>query len=87
MSEISYENHRLCRIAQEICECDLTDGFCTPSRDPTCKCWRYARLAIQGLRRQADPCLKDAWPTFTVDASRMMLIKLCDAVSGKTERL
>lgn len=63
-------NWRLLRIAENICSCVLTDGFCGPKNRPDCRCWTAARVALQGLSQQANPCLADAWPDLTNEEDR-----------------
>ena len=80
-------NWRLLRIANHICVCNLTDGFCNPEGKPECECWTMARLAVQGLRNLADPALKDAWPDLDPIEARAQLYKLCHAILSKRDGL
>lgn len=38
-------------VAMELCQCDLTDGFCDARRNPDCRCWRLARIALKGVEK------------------------------------
>jgi hypothetical protein len=80
-------NWRLERIASELCNCDLTDGFCSPRNVPGCKCWRYAKMAVHGLRNTANPALAEAWPDIPEDKRRPMLNRLCDAILNREDDL
>lgn len=80
-------NWRLLRIAESICSCLLTDGFCGPEHRPDCRCWIAARAALQGLRNQSDPCLEDAWPTMPKEGRRPRMEALCDAIGLKQDDL
>lgn len=86
-------NYRLERIADEICSCELTDGFCGPRNRPGCRCWKLARLAIRGLRTTSNPALRDAWPEYREDDMRDEAIMrgkldaLCNAILNKRDEL
>ena len=78
-------NYRLERIAETICSCDMTDGFCAPRHNPDCRCWRYAKLAVQGLRNTANPALAEAWPDASEDQRRVRLNRLLDAILNRSD--
>jgi hypothetical protein len=80
-------NWRLLRIAENICSCLLTDGFCAPKNRPDCRCWIAARAAVQGLENQADPCLEEAWPNESTEARRARLWSLIRAIRNRHDEL
>lgn len=81
-------NWRLLRIAESICSCLLTDGFCGPKNRPDCRCWIAARAAVDGLRNQSKPCLQEAWPRmFNDDERRGNLNLLVKAILSKDDEL
>jgi len=81
-------NWRLLRIAESICSCVLTDGFCGPKNKPDCRCWTAARAAMDGLKLQANPCLQEAWPrAFNDDERRGNLNLLVRAILTKDDEL
>lgn len=80
-------NWRLLRIAENICSCVLTDGFCGPKHRSDCRCWTAARAALQGLSQQANPCLAEAWPEATEDERRARLDDLVRAIRTKQDGL
>lgn len=81
-------NWRLLRIAESICSCLLTDGFCGPKNKPDCRCWIAARAAVQGLEIQADPALEEAWPSmWNKDERRTRLNQLCKTILTKEDEL
>lgn len=88
MSERPKTNWRLLRIAESICSCLLTDGFCGPKHRPDCRCWIAARAAVNGLSNQANPCLQEAWPRmFNEDERRGNLNMLVKAILTKEDEL
>jgi hypothetical protein len=81
-------NWRLMRVAESICSCLLTDGFCAPKHKPDCRCWAAARAAMEGLRSQSNPCLDEAWPRqFNTDERRGNLNLLVKAILNKEDEL
>jgi hypothetical protein len=54
-------NRRLERVAKEVCDCVLTDGFCIPNRNPRCRCWDVARAAVRGVMNQSNPAMFPGW--------------------------
>lgn len=36
-------------VAEVLCHCDMTDGFCTPRNKEDCRCWRLAAEALRML--------------------------------------
>lgn len=93
-SMTGHNNYRLLRIANELCSCELTDGFCAPQNKPDCRCWRLAQLSVQGLRKQSDPCLADAWAEVVPSRfetneleRRSLLLSLCTAIASKEDEL
>lgn len=88
MSDAPKTNWRLLRIAESICSCLLTDGFCGPKNKPDCRCWIAARAAVNGLSNQANQCLADAWPRqFNDDERRSNLNLLVKAILSKDDEL
>lgn len=87
MGEAPKTNWRLLRIAESICSCLLTDGFCGPRSRPDCRCWTAARAALQGIENQADPVLADAWPNLSEEARRAMLQSLVGAIRLRADEL
>ncbi len=88
MSDAPKTNWRLLRIAESICSCLLTDGFCGPKQRPDCRCWIAARAAVNGLSNQANPCLLEAWPRqFNDDERRGNLNMLVKAILMKEDEL
>lgn len=87
LKSVPIANHRLARIAAKLCTCDLTDGFCMPTWKISCRCWRLARLAVAGVRNQANPVLAEAWPDMTEGEARARLNALCDAISLRVDEL
>lgn len=88
MSDEPVTNWRLLRIAESICNCVMTDGFCGPKHKPDCRCWRAARAAVNGLSLQANPCLAEAWPRmWNEDERRANLDALVDAILTKEDEL
>lgn len=88
MADHPKTNWRLLRIAESICSCLLTDGFCGPKNKPDCRCWIAARAAVNGLSNQATPCLQDAWPRmFNDDERRGNLNLLIKAILSKDDEL
>lgn len=45
----------LALVAEELCVCDMTDGFCTPRNKDMCKCWDRASTLLHesGFSAQA----------------------------------
>lgn len=85
---MSKTNWRLMRVAESICACVLTDGFCIPKNKPDCRCWTAARAAVEGLGNQANPCLDEAWPRmWNTDERRANLNALCKAILTKEDEL
>lgn len=41
-------------VAKNLCECDLTNGFCVATRNPSCRCWRLARIAVKSVGQHLD---------------------------------
>jgi hypothetical protein len=88
MAESPKTNWRLLRIAESICSCLLTDGFCGPKNKPDCRCWIAARAAMNGIINQANPCLLEAWPRmFNDDERRGNLNMLVKAILTKEDEL
>lgn len=80
-------NWRLLRIAESICTCLMTDGFCGPQDKPDCRCWIAAQAAVQGLANQSNPCLKEAWPSLGEYEARERLDALVKAIREKSDEL
>jgi hypothetical protein len=81
-------NWRLLRIAESICSCVLTDGFCGPKNRPDCRCWTAARAAVNGLSNQANGCLDEAWPhAWNTDERRANLDSLVRSILTKDDEL
>lgn len=78
-------NLRILRIAEHICSCVLTDGFCGPKNRPDCRCWVAARAALEGVRAQANPVLSEAWPA--LPDPRDHLEALVDAIRYREDDL
>lgn len=81
-------NWRILRVAESICSCVLTDGFCGPKNKPDCRCWIAARAAVQGLMNQANPVIDEAWPRmWNTDERRANLNALVKAILSKDDEL
>lgn len=81
-------NWRLLRIAESICSCLLTDGFCGPKNKPDCRCWIAARAAVNGFSNQSDPALQEAWPhMWDKNERRARLNQLCNAILRSEDEL
>lgn len=81
-------NWRILRIAESICSCVLTDGFCGPKNRPGCRCWLAARAAVQGLQNQANACIDEAWPRmWNTDERRSNLDALAKAIITAEDEL
>jgi hypothetical protein len=87
MRQPAKTNWRLLRIAEQICSCLLTDGFCGPQNRPDCRCWTAARAAVQGLENQSDPALEAAWPLLGREERRGRLNALVEAIKYKKDEL
>lgn len=88
MTDAPKTNWRLLRIAESICSCLLTDGFCSPKHNQDCRCWIAARAAVNGLSNQATPCLQEAWPRmFNDDERRGNLNLLIKSILAKDDEL
>lgn len=90
MSDKPIANLRLLRIAEEICSCVLTDGFCGPKYRPDCRCWIAARVAVRGLMHQADPCLEQAFASYSsisTEARRSIVESLGRAILERRDEL
>lgn len=84
---MGHNNYPLERIANSICACVLTDGFCSPRHDPDCRCWRAARAAVEGLHSQSDPALQRAWPRMGREDRRAHLNWLCESTLRHKDEL
>jgi len=51
----------LARIAETLCVCDMTDGFCMPSHKPTCRCWGVARAVYRTMLDAPNPVVSAGW--------------------------
>jgi hypothetical protein len=87
-------NLRLLRIAECICSCVLTDGFCGPAHKPKCRCWDAARAAVQGLKNQANPSLVPGWEVthaayLARDKAdpRKVIEAVCDGILARRDEL
>ncbi len=51
----------LARIAETLCVCDMTDGFCLPRNKPQCRCWKLARAVYRTIGDAPNPVLQEGW--------------------------
>ncbi len=87
MTQEIKSNWRLMRVAEQLCICDLTDGFCHPQNKPDCKCWRLAALAMKGIENQSNPALEAAWINEGEEARRARLNALVRSITEATDEL
>jgi hypothetical protein len=80
-------NWRLMRVAEQICQCDLTDGFCHPQHKPDCRCWRLAFFAMKGVENQSNPALEAAWGNESEEARRARLNALVRSITSASDEL
>lgn len=49
------------RIAETLCNCALTDGFCAPHNKLDCQCWRLAKEIERWLMEPHGQAIHAGW--------------------------